>query len=65
MNKSDVKEKLKNRVCGKIVDIDIYFNQYTNMYQATVIVISKSHIVWQYICDESDFISCSIMNVRV
>lgn len=56
MTKKEVKEMLKGHYDGKIVDIDIYFNQYSQLEQATVLVI-HNHIVDEFLVDESGFIS--------
>lgn len=60
MTKATVKEILKGHYTGKIVDIDIYFNEYTKVQQATVIVINN-HMVEKYIVDESGYISFNTM----
>lgn len=60
MTKKEVKEMLKGHYDGKIVDIDIYFNQYSQLEQATVLVI-YNHIVDEYLVDESGFISRDYM----
>ena len=60
ITKATVKEILKGHYTGKIVDIGIYFNEYTKLEQATVIVINN-HIVEHYIVDESGFIGFDMM----
>ena len=58
MTKKDVKKMFEGFHFGKVVDIDIYFNGYTQFEQATVIVI-ENHMVKQYLVDDSGFISCT------
>lgn len=61
MTESQVKEILKNHYIGTIIDIDIYFNDDIGVSQATVLVLTKHHIIERYLVDETGFISFDFM----